>query len=91
MSPSNEDRRWQSAVYATRVAALAEEKAMKRALYIGRPVEWKHGEHVVSGVVVRYAWSADAITVRGDRSGKEYRMSAWRILDAMGLNPAYPR
>lgn len=91
MSPSKADLRWQSAMYDARVAHVAEEKAMKAALYIGRRVEWKHGEHIVSGEIVGYRWGADAIRVRGDRSGKVYNMSAWRILDCMGLNPEYPR
>ena len=85
------DRKWAAAKYASRVAYLAEKKAMQRALYIGREVEWTQGAHVVTGTVVRHGYGVNDVIVRGDRSGKEYRLSAFRILDCMGLNPKYPR
>lgn len=90
MNATSSDLRWKEAVWQRRLAHHYEEVSMQRALFVGRGVEWMHGNSVVSGEVVGHGYGPDDVIVRGDRSGKEYRLSAWRILDHMGLNPAYP-
>lgn len=67
-------RKADGAVYA---AKHEYHKALAAAYPIGMHTYYSHGKHRVGCKVVRH--SCDDLWVRGDSSGKEYRVSGYRF------------
>lgn len=74
------DKKLLSADAAYEKANEAAMAALKKAMFPGRLVNWKHGNHWRGGEVVELCWSSDYggmdVLVKSSASGKTYRVAA---------------
>lgn len=70
------DAEWVKADTASQKADVALDKAIKKALYVGREVRWKHGSHYRYGRVIE----AFGDRVHVQSPGAQFWIGAFRIL-----------